>query len=429
MDQEQTTAGLGRATAAPAPPPAGDVGQAFQPAAPGRQECLPHSGFELPGGAAGAPRTILTIFGTRPEVIKLAPVLAALEAAGPVFRTVNVATGQHTDLVRPFVRLFGLRIDDDLRLMQPGQTPNQLCARALAALDPVLAREKPDLVLVQGDTTTALAGALAAFHQRVPVGHVEAGLRSGDPLSPYPEEMNRRLITRLATCHFAATARNRDTLLAEGVPAANVFLTGNPVVDALHDILRRATVSDELAAALRATEGRKRLVLTTHRRESFGAVLAGNLRVLRDFVARHDDVALLFPVHPNPAVRGPALAILSGHQRVHLLDPLDYASFVGLMARAWLIVSDSGGVQEEAPSLGKPLLVLRKNTERPEAVEAGVARLAGDSAEAFQNMLEDEYLKQEAGRPAPKENPFGRGDSGRRIAAALARHLGVVTTG
>jgi UDP-N-acetylglucosamine 2-epimerase (non-hydrolysing) len=212
------------------------------------------------------------------------------------------------------------------------------------------------------------------------------------------------------------------------VPPEAVFLTGNPVVDALHDILQRAVIPPVLEEVLRATEGRKRIVLTTHRRESFGNVLAANLRVLRDFVARHKDVALLFPVHPNPAVRGPAAAILAGQSRIHLLEPLDYCSFIGLLARAWLIVSDSGGVQEEAPSLGKPLLVLRKNTERPEAVEAGVARLVGEDANVFRDMLEEEYGKRESSGPAQKENPFGRGDSGRRIVAAIARHLGVVAS-
>src|SRR6266540_2775815 len=256
-------------------------------------------------------RTVLTIFGTRPEVIKLAPVLRELDVL-PDLRSVIVSSGQHADLAEPFVRLFGLRIDHDLRLMQPGQTPNQLCARVLAAVDPVLAAEKPDLVLVQGDTTTALASALAAFHQRIPIGHVEAGLRSGDPLSPYPEEMNRRLITRLATFHFAATPRNRDTLLAEGISPDNVFLTGNPVVDALQTILARNTVSPVLRQVLQATEGFRRLTITTHRRESFGPVLAANLAALRDFVAAHEDVALVFPVHPNPQVRGPAGDVLGG---------------------------------------------------------------------------------------------------------------------
>ncbi|HKB36125.1 MAG TPA: UDP-N-acetylglucosamine 2-epimerase (non-hydrolyzing), partial [Gemmataceae bacterium] len=291
--------------------------------------------------------------------------------------------------------------------------------RVLVALEPVLVAEKPDLVLVQGDTTTALGGALAAFHQRIPVGHVEAGLRSGDPLSPYPEEMNRRLITQLATFHFAATPRNRDTLLGEGVSADTVFLTGNPVVDALQTMLAHNTVSTALRELLQATEGFRRLTLTTHRRESFGPVLTANLVALRDFVTAHEDIVLIFPVHLNPQVRGPAADVLGGLPRVHLLPPLDYCDFIGLLARSWLIVSDSGGVQEEAPSLGVPLLILRKNTERLEAIECGGARLAGDDPAHLRALLEEAYRAPGGGHNGV--NPFGQGDSGKRIAAAVLR--------
>jgi UDP-N-acetylglucosamine 2-epimerase (non-hydrolysing) len=372
----------------------------------------------------------LTIFGTRPEAIKLAPVLNALERA-PNVRSVVVSSGQHADLLRPFVELFSLHVDHDLELMQPGQSPNQVCSRALAALDPVLEKVQPDVVVIQGDTSTALAGALAAFHRRIPVGHVEAGLRSGDPMNPFPEEMNRRLITRLARWHFAATPRNRDTLLSEGVAAEHIFLTGNPVVDSLHDILRRNAPGPQLLDILARREGLKQIALTTHRRESFGEVMGDNLKVLRDFVVAHDDVALLFPVHPNPQVRCVAGDILGNQPRIHLLPPLDYPSFIGLLARSWLIVSDSGGVQEEAPTLGVPLLVLRKNTERPEAVECGAARLAPTAA-TLQQMLEDTY-QERGGRSVAKPivNPFGDGQSGQRIAAALLGALadGTMTEG
>src|SRR5207249_5226058 len=249
----------------------------------------------------------------------------------------------HTVLLYPFVRMFGIRVDHDLRIMEPNQTPNQVCARVLARLDLILDEERPDLILVQGDTTTAMAGALAGFHRRIPIGHVEAGLRSGTAYSPYPEEMNRRLITRLATYHFAATRRNRATLLSEGVPENTVFVTGNPVVDSLHTILERTEVSPVVESLLEATRGLKRMVLTTHRRESFGEVMAANLSVLRSFVARRTDVALLFPVHPNPAVAGPATAILSGRPRIHLIPPFGYADFIVLLSHAWLLVSVSGG--------------------------------------------------------------------------------------
>jgi len=374
-------------------------------------------------------KKILTIFGTRPEVIKLAPVIQQLEAQGDTFQTVNVSSSQHTNLLYPFVRLFGLRIDHDLKVMEPAQTLNRVCARVLMSLEPILSQERPDLILVQGDTTTALAGALAGFYQCIPVGHVEAGLRSGNPQSPFPEEMNRQLITRLARYHFAPTRRNFATLLSEGVPQDNIFLTGNPVVDALHAILERASVPPDLEAWLKETEGLRRIVVTTHRRESFGEVLVGNLRVLRSFVDRHEDVALVFPVHPNPAVVGPATATLSGHPRINLIQPLNYEDFILLLSNAWLIVSDSGGVQEEAPTLGKPLLILRENTELPEALECGVARLVGKAPSRLEAMLEQVYADGNWLEQTRKtENPFGQGDSGKRIVQAIAELLAVPIT-
>jgi UDP-N-acetylglucosamine 2-epimerase (non-hydrolysing) len=363
------------------------------------------------------PPTILTVFGTRPEVVKLAPVLRQLDLCPTDFRSVVVSSGQHTDLLAPFVKLFGVRIDHDLGAMRPGQSLNQLAARVLADLDPVLDREKPAVVLVQGDTTTAVAAAMAAFYRGIPVGHVEAGLRTDDPLVPFPEEMNRRLITRLARFHFAATPRNRTALLDEGVPAETVFLTGNPVVDALQHMGTVLTPSDRVAGLIERTKGLRRIALTTHRRESFGDTLTGNLQVLRRYVDDHADVAVIFPVHPNPAVRA-AAAILRDHPRIHLTDPLDYPDFIALLSSAWLIVSDSGGVQEEAPTLGKPLIVLREKTERPEAVEAGVARLAG-TPEAFAACLADA----DGHAVIAVENPFGRGDAGQRIVQALRKAL------
>jgi len=374
-------------------------------------------------------KKILTIFGTRPEVIKLAPVIQQLEAQSDTFQTVNVSSSQHTSLLYPFVRLFGLRIDHDLKVMEPAQTLNRVCARVLMSLEPILSQERPDLIVVQGDTTTALAGALAGFYQRIPVGHVEAGLRSGNAQSPFPEEMNRQLITRLTSYHFAPTPRNFATLLSEGVPQENIFLTGNPVVDALHAILERASMPPDLEAWLKETQGLRRIVVTTHRRESFGEVLAGNLRVLRSFVDRHEDVALVFPVHPNPAVVGPATATLSGHPRINLIQPLNYEDFVLLLSNAWLIVSDSGGVQEEAPTLGKPLLILRENTELPEALECGVARLVGKAPSRLEAMLEDVYSDGNWIEQTRKtENPFGQGDSGKRIVQAIAELLAVPIT-
>jgi UDP-N-acetylglucosamine 2-epimerase (non-hydrolysing) len=270
-----------------------------------------------------------------------------------------------------------------------------------------------------------LAGALAAFHRRIPVGHVEAGLRSGDPLSPHPEEMNRRLVTRLATWHFAATEWNRTLLRKEGVEDERIFVTGNPVVDAVHSVQERLAPGPAIGRLLESTRGLRRIVLTTHRRESFGEVMSGNLRVLRAFVESRPDVALAVPVHPNPSVVAAARAALDGHPRVHLLEPLGYEDFIALLAESWLIVSDSGGVQEEAPSLGRPLLILRENTERPEAVQSGVARLVGGRPERLAEMLEEAAQPgswaESAGRV---ENPFGRGDAGEKIALILGGLLG-----
>lgn len=369
-------------------------------------------------------KTILTLFGTRPEVIKLAPVIRALEAQPDRWRTLNVSSSQHTDLLYPFAERLAIRIDRDLAVMQPGQAPSEVLARVLAGLDSLLATEQPDLLLVQGDTTTALAGAIAAFHRRIPLGHVEAGLRSGDIASPFPEEMNRRLITQMARFHFAATQSNVDNLRAEGVAADRIVLSGNPVVDSLHAIRTAHGPSIRLIGALAALDGLRLIALTTHRRESFGPVMEGHLKILRRFVERHADMALVFPVHPNPAVRNAAAALLSGAPRTLLLEPLDYPDFIHLLSRAWLIVSDSGGVQEEAPSLGKPLLVLRDNTERPEVLDCGVGRLVGSSPARLETLLEEALLDTawfERVRATP--NPFGAGDGGLRIVSAIERFL------
>src|SRR5262245_6433655 len=369
-------------------------------------------------------KKILILFGTRPEVIKLAPVIRQLECRSSEFQTVNVSSGQHSDLLYPFVRLFGIRVDHDLRVMAYDQTPSQACSRVLTALEPILLKTKPDLIVVQGDTTTAMAGALAGFYRCIPVAHVEAGLRTGDIYSPYPEEMNRRLITRLATYHFAATRRNRDTLLAEGVAQENIFVTGNPIVDSLEVIRGRCAIGPGLREVFEATDGLKRLVLTTHRRESFGATMATNFHVLRSFVERHVDVALIYPVHPNPAIMESAAGILGSHPRVRLIRPLDYQDFIVLLSYAWLIVSDSGGVQEEAPTLRKPLLILRENTERPEAIESGVARLVGGRPECLATMLDEVYRDghwiHEIGKV---KNPFGTGNSGKRIVKIIGELL------
>lgn len=368
-------------------------------------------------------KTVLTLFGTRPEVIKLAPVIHQIERFENI-RTINVTSGQHSELLYPFIDLFNLRVDTDLRLMQPDQDTWELCDRIIAALNLIVAADAPDLILVQGDTTTALAGALAAHHHNIPLGHVEAGLRSGNLRSPYPEEMNRRLISQLATHHFAATTRNRDALLNEGIPRNSIFVTGNPIVDALQAILSsgpRINGRDELAAI---TAGHKTIVLTTHRREYFGEVLAENLRVLLRFVEHHEDVALVFPVHPNPNVCEPAREILGSNPRVALIPPMPYREFLHLLAQSWLVISDSGGIQEEVPSLGKPLLILRGNTERPECINAGIARLVHGGPQMLAAMLEDAYRANSwIHRVRSVRNPFGNGDSGLRIAQCVSHLL------
>jgi UDP-N-acetylglucosamine 2-epimerase (non-hydrolysing) len=367
---------------------------------------------------------VLVLFGTRPEVIKLAPVIWALERDTTNFRCLTVSSSQHTDLLRPFVRDFDLRIDRDLQAMRPGQNLAGVFARVISSLAEVLQEEKPDIVLVQGDTTTAVAGALAAFYGGVAVGHVEAGLRTRNRHSPFPEEMNRRLITQIADIHFAATNGNAANLRNEGIPETSIVVTGNTVVDTLLKVLDRARPSPALQATLDHHSGRKIIVLTTHRRENFGEVMSGHLRALREFVEFHQDVALVLPVHPNPAVRKVVDEVFSHANRVTCIEPLEYQDFLTLLSKSWLIVSDSGGVQEEAPSLGKPLLVLRDTTERPEVIECGIGRLVGHDPAILRRMLEQAWSDQEwfsKARSTP--NPFGDGRAAERIVEAIRLHM------
>jgi UDP-N-acetylglucosamine 2-epimerase (non-hydrolysing) len=357
---------------------------------------------------------ILVLFGTRPEAIKLAPVIHELKKKH--FQTVVVSSSQHRELLDPFLKMLDIETDFDLRVMKQDQTPSQVCSLILAKLDRILELEKPDLILVQGDTTTTLAGALAGFNRRIPVGHVEAGLRSGNLYSPFPEEMNRRLVSQMASFHFTATERNRRNLLAEDVATDKVFVTGNTVVDTLQHILKNLTPGEKITELIERTKGSKRLLLTTHRRESFGERMTGNLKVLREFVEARKDVCLFFPVHPNPNVRQVTNEIMADCERIFLLEPLDYKDFIALMKSAWLIVSDSGGVQEEAPSLGKPLFVLRENTERPEAIRAGVAKLVGGNPRTLKRMLEENYsVNTWINSVKEVSNPFGDGRAAKRI--------------
>jgi UDP-N-acetylglucosamine 2-epimerase (non-hydrolysing) len=377
----------------------------------------------LPLSTSSRPK-VFCVFGTRPEVIKLAPVIQELARHKDEIHALTVTSGQHTDLIAPFLKLFQIQPDFDLKVMKRSQSLTHICSEVMARLTPILVAERPQMLLVQGDTTTALAAALTAFYQRIPVGHVEAGLRSGNATSPYPEEMNRRLISQVATYQFAATEGNRAALLAEGCPDDRIFMTGNPVVDALHHILQRSQVSAMVTALLQRFADRKLIVLTTHRRESFGQTMRRNLRDIRRFVEAHQDVALIFPVHPNPNVVSAARAELGDNPRIAQIEPLDYSDFLHLLQKAWLILSDSGGIQEEAPSLGKPVFVLRNNTERPEAIESGVAFLVGNQPGHLASMLQRAYGDQgwlEQVKHVP--NPFGDGSASRRIADVVRTEL------
>lgn len=373
----------------------------------------------------GRARRVTIVVGTRPELIKIMPVLLALRAR-PGFEPTLVVTAQHREMADQACAAFGIEPDVDLDLMRPEQTPAEVAARVTAAVQATLARSRPDAVLVHGDTTTCLAAALAAFYERIPVGHVEAGLRTYDFSAPWPEEMNRRLTDPLCRWCFAPTERAVANLRAERIPAENVFLTGNTVVDALLLALRRVRERPPALPGLPASQlaGRRLVLVTGHRRESFGAPLRELCAGLREIARRHPDVAVVYPVHLNPNVLGPVNESLGGEERIHLLPPLDYLTFVSLLERATLIVTDSGGIQEEAPTLHKPVLVTRQSTERPEAVERGLARLVGTSRERLvaeaSRLLEDPaaYAAMSSG-----SNPYGDGRAAERIADVLAGTL------
>jgi UDP-N-acetylglucosamine 2-epimerase (non-hydrolysing) len=334
-----------------------------------------------------------------------------------------VATSQHTELLQQALAVFNIAADVDLQVMRPGQTLDELTVRLLPAMRTVLAEQRPDVLIVQGDTTTVFVASLAAFYQQVPVAHVEAGLRSHHPYNPFPEEMNRRLTSAIATLHFAPTETARANLLSEGIAAARIFVTGNTVVDALHairrsDLYRRSPLPID-------HDGGRLLLVTLHRRENFGGPLREMCGALRRITARYHDLRVVIPVHRNPAVKDTVLDELSAVERVSLLEPLDYISFLRLIEASTLILTDSGGVQEEAPVFGKPVLVLRDTTERPEAIDAGVARLVGtrgsDIVAATSSLLDDAVHYAAMAKPA---SPFGDGRAADRIADVLARHFG-----
>lgn len=384
------------------------------------------------GAAPGGQIKVLTVFGTRPEAIKMAPVVQAV-AADPRLEGRVCVTAQHRDMLDQVLDLFELKPDWDLDLMRPGQSLHGLTARVLEGMAPVLEAEKPDIVLVHGDTTTTLAATLAAFYSRVPVGHVEAGLRTGDLSAPFPEEANRVLADKLCHLHFAPTTGSRDNLLAEGMAPERVFVTGNTVIDALLWVRDRVRCSpaDADRAALGpvydlVTQGQQRMILVTgHRRESFGEGFRNICAALRQVALAHPDVHLVYPVHLNPNVQTPVNETLRDLPNVHLLGPLDYRPFVRLMDRCTFILTDSGGIQEEAPSLGKPVLVMREVTERPEGVASGTVRLVGTATERI--VAQCEALLGDSGDYEAMQrahNPYGDGQASRRIADAIVQVLG-----
>ena len=374
-----------------------------------------------------SPAKILVVFGTRPEAIKLFPVVAALKG-DPRFVPVVCVSAQHRQMLDQVLEIAGIVPDHDLDLMKPDQSLDSLTAALLTQLGRVMDLEQPDRVIVQGDTATAMAGALAAYYRKIPVDHVEAGLRSGNIYHPWPEEVNRKIIGTIASLHFAPTDVSAAALTAEQVDPARVHITGNTVIDALHWVTKRITDEPDLALGLADLEARfagKRIIgVTTHRRENFGGGMEAIAEAIRQIAAR-PDVAVIFPVHLNPNVRSVMNAALAGLDNVAMIEPLDYPHFARLLGLAEIMLTDSGGVQEEAPALGKPVLVMRETTERPEGVAAGTARLVGTETsvivtELF-NLLDDKAAYESMARA---HNPFGDGRSASRIVELIGNEIG-----
>jgi UDP-N-acetylglucosamine 2-epimerase (non-hydrolysing) len=368
------------------------------------------------------PIKVMPVFGTRPEAIKLAPVIKELERRPDEFDLVITVTAQHRQMLDQVLRLFDITPDHDLDVMRPEQTVFEVTARVLLGLEPVLRQEMPDVVLVQGDTTTVMAAALAAFYLKIPVAHVEAGLRSYDKFQPFPEEINRRVVSHVGDWHFPPTPAARENLLREGIADERITVTGNTVIDALLATVNPSYVFDHPVLGAMDFKRRRVILATTHRRENWGQPLRDICHAIRALVEKHADVEVVYAVHLNPQVQRVVKAELADLPRVHLLEPLDYEPFVQLMSRAHFILTDSGGVQEEAPSLNKPVLVLRNVTERPEGAHAGTLKLVGTDREAIfreaERLLTDPVEYQ---RMASAPNPYGDGQASRRIADVLAR--------
>ena len=364
---------------------------------------------------------IMTVFGTRPEGIKMAPIIKAIEKR-PEIESIICITAQHREMLDQVLNLFDIQPDYDLNIFTPGQSLTEITTRAIKGLEEVILKEKPDVLLVQGDTTTVFAGALAAFYQKVKIGHVEAGLRSGNLYSPYPEEANRKLTGVLTNFHFAPTESNRQNLLKENYPDNNIFITGNTVIDALQYTVKENYLFENEVLNRLDYENKRIILLTSHRRENIGQPMENIFRAVNDIVNRYEDVEVVFPMHLNPRVREIANGIMGENSGIHLIEPLEYEPFTNLMAKCHMVVTDSGGLQEEAPTLAKPVLVVREETERPEGVEAGTAKLVGTVYEnIFENM--DLLLKDntEYDKMAHAVNPYGDGKASERIVDILMK--------
>jgi UDP-N-acetylglucosamine 2-epimerase (non-hydrolysing) len=365
---------------------------------------------------------IIAILGTRPEAIKLALVIQELRRRAEEFEVVIVHTGQHRTMLDQALQFFKIKPDFDLDVMRPNQTLSSLTGRVVDTVENACRRSAPHMILVQGDTTTAFASALAAYYLQIPVAHVEAGLRSRDIYNPFPEEVNRRLVAVMTEIHFAPTVLARDNLRAEGVPGQNIVVTGNTVVDTLRALADLPCTWQNTPLAGVPNDDCRLVLVTSHRRESWGAAQESMCLALKDLIERHRDIRVIYPVHMNPNVRNTVTALLADTDRIHLTEPLDYLTFVSLLQRSFLVLTDSGGVQEEAPTFRKPVLVLRKVTERPEASQFGMAKIIGTSRDDIVNEAErllndkDEYRDMSAG-----ENPYGDGHGSERIVEALAR--------
>lgn len=366
-------------------------------------------------------KKILSVFGTRPEAIKMAPVIKALEQHPTRFKSVVCVTAQHREMLDQVLDLFAIKPAYDLNIMKPGQILHDVTANVLLGLRLVLEKEKPDLILVHGDTTTTMAASLSAYYAGVPVGHVEAGLRTGNKWAPFPEEMNRKITGCLADIHFAPTEAARANLIAEGVSPKKIHITGNTVIDALLEVVSRLQsdkkLQSEMASRFSFLNPDKRMILVTgHRRENFGEGFESICLALKKIAELHDDVEIVYPVHLNPNVQEPVNRILGSCPKIHLIAPQDYLPFIWLVDRSYLIITDSGGLQEEAPSLGKPVLVTRESTERPEAVEAGTVKLVGTNPNLIVSQTIDLLCDQESyDYMARAHNPYGSGNAASQI--------------